>query len=114
MPLNGNKSVRWPCGACKVSCKTDCIMCNVCGIWYHTACENLTDSQMVQLSDKEVTYRCSQCCQDGNESFDFDAAFSRLNKAARQAKLQNTLKPYKLAAISESISARNEENLSPV
>ena len=102
MPNKKGKTTPWPCGQCRKSCKTDCVSCTKCDVWYHAACETLSSKQMSALSDKSIYFVCSSCSGTVEGKFDVDAALKRLFSSAQKSPSE-----FYSAATSEEIAARH-------
>ena len=101
MPKKSGKANRWPCGQCKLSCKTDCVCCESCNVWFHAKCERLSANEMSTLSDNSVYFICTNCCKNDQGNFDYDAALMRLYSSA-----QKSASEFDAAAKSEQVAAR--------
>ena len=55
------RSAFWPCGSCRLNCKSDCILCDSCKQWFHAKCENLSVADLDIQKDASVTYTCDDC-----------------------------------------------------
>ena len=55
------RSAFWPCGSCRLNCKSDCILCDSCKQWFHAKCENLSVADLDIQKDASVTYTCNDC-----------------------------------------------------
>ena len=61
MPV-GNKSTKFPCGACKAECKSNCVQCSDCGKWFHQECTNLPANVFAALGKiKGLFWKCDAC-----------------------------------------------------
>ena len=58
----GNKSTKFPCGACKTECKSNCVQCSDCGKWFHQECTNLSANVFAALGKiKGLFWKCNTC-----------------------------------------------------
>ena len=51
----------WPCGSCRLNCKSDCIRRDACKQWFHAKCENQAAADLDFLKNASVTYTYNDC-----------------------------------------------------
>lgn len=95
---------RWPCSVCAKDCITDSIFCRHCGKWLHSTCDNVSESQLQELSSIPCGYICTACCSHPIGGFDFTRSLARMRKASRA----NGMKGLRQAAVLEKILLRNQ------
>ena len=61
MPV-GNKSTKFPCGACKAECKSNCVQRSNCGRWFLQECTNLPANVFAALGKiRGLFWKCDTC-----------------------------------------------------
>lgn len=52
------------CGACKAVFrkKDKCLQCEMCELWYHASCENVSDAKFEILQDDNIHWYCTLSC----------------------------------------------------
>lgn len=72
----------WPCGSCRLNCKTDSIFCDTCQSWYHAACEQLSSKHFSIYQNSNLAYTCNSCFRQevGDVNYDYSQGIARLKK----------------------------------
>ena len=83
-----DRSIRFPCGVCSQKCLEGSIHCDACKTWFHSRCDQLSDADMVEMGESDLTYICARCCLGYDGTFDYEASllYRRANSAISQAK----------------------------
>ena len=77
--MKSARSIRFPCGVCSQKCLTGSIHCDACKTWFHSRCDQLSDADMVEMGDSDLTYICARCCLGSDGGFDYEASLRRLS-----------------------------------
>lgn len=76
----------WPCGSCRLNCKSDCIRCAACKQWFHAKCENLSVVDLDCLKNASVTYTCNDCfaIELGTSPYNYHYGLTRMKQVGIQ------------------------------
>ena len=57
-------SSKAPCGTCDLTVwrLAPAVVCDLCGMWYHAACQSTGSSTYADLNDSKVSWHCIRCC----------------------------------------------------
>ena len=58
-----SSKVLYPCSLCSKNVINDAIHCDICGLWVHRTCSNMTKKQLMLKSNPNYYYYCSHCVQ---------------------------------------------------
>ena len=78
------------CGTCGKTVDGDCLLCEVCNIWYHRECQEINKTQYKMIKNTKsqfLVYRCKSCIEISSNSaiVQLSAKFDDLKKEFKYA-----------------------------
>lgn len=69
-----DQSSKAPCGTCHptVWWSDPAVVCDLCGMWYHAACQSAGSNTHANLNDSKVSWHCIRCCVPNYSMTAFD------------------------------------------
>ena len=58
-----------PCGLCLKTCRRNqrAIQCDMCDIWYHAKCVNMSKADYLEQTDESKSWECNKCLFSNTE-----------------------------------------------
>ena len=113
--LNKSES-KYPCGACGAECKTGCLKCVGCGIWFYLACTPITAAILTHIEKiKGLTWKCDTCLDvpEPSQLSDFQESVASIFESQKDIKdsIISSVKPIKEETILKTVTPLIERSV---
>ena len=87
--MSDDKKSKHPCGRCQNNCKTGCLQCSMCAVWYHNSCVDVPAAVLSHLGKvRGLFWNCQSCLQNPGETVPSNSLIETTVKLCIEKSLQ--------------------------